>query len=62
MTRPDLERRNQQVFVLVERRKIHPKQAARMMNLTYANLRVILHRIRRLRASVTICNTKPVTS
>lgn len=47
MTRPYNERRNRQVWVLVERRKKHPKEVALLLKITYVNVRKILSRFRR---------------
>lgn len=53
MTRPYLERRNLKVFVLVDRRKVPPKDVPDHMAklgfvLTYANVRKILSAFRKI--------------
>lgn len=53
MSRPRFERRNRNVFVLVDRRKVPPKTVAYRLGLSYANLRVILWRARRKKSYVT---------
>ena len=51
MTRPWNERRNRQIFVMIERRKIPPKKVAFMLGMTVWGVYKIIHRFR----SVQIC-------
>lgn len=47
MTRTYNERRNHQVIILVERRKLPPKEVAQRLHLTWSNVRKILSRFRK---------------
>lgn len=47
MTRRYLERRNRRVFVLLERRKMAPKDVAALLGITYDNVRKIISLLKR---------------
>lgn len=52
------ERRNRQIMVAIERRRMPQKEIAKRFNITWTNLRQIIYRWRR----VTKCNGILVTS
>ena len=52
MARTRNERRNRQIVVLVDRRKMPAKQVAMLLRLTYQNVRKILSRFRKGRIEV----------
>lgn len=41
------DRRIHQIFVLIERRNMKPKEVAYRMNLSYSNVRQVIHRAKR---------------
>lgn len=47
MTRIYLERRNKQVSVMIDRRKMHPKDVATILGITYVNVRKIISLFRK---------------